>query len=244
MSAHPDGSAVPISGAEAAPTPAVEARGLSRTFPRPDGGTLTVLKDLDLVVPPGDSVAIVGPSGSGKSTLLQLLGALDTPTTGEVRLGGHRVSDLSDDELAAVRNRYVGFVFQFHHLLRDFTAVENIMLPQLVAGVSDSEARDRAMDLLGQVGLTDRADHRPKRLSGGEQQRVAVARALANGPQLMLADEPSGNLDVEATERLHELLFELLDRHGTALIVVTHSQELASRAARVLRLEDGALTVT
>lgn len=236
--------AAAVTPIERAGSPAVEARGLTRTFPSPDGGVIPVLRGVDLVVEPGDSVAIVGPSGSGKSTLLHLLGALDRPTEGDVWLGGECVSELSDDRLAELRNRFVGFVFQFHHLLRDFTALENVMLPQLVAGVSREDAMTRAEDLLAQVGLAERVSHRPRRLSGGEQQRVAVARALANDPPLVLADEPSGNLDQEASDRLHDLLFELLEHHGTALIVVTHSRELAGRAGRVLRLDGGELTVT
>ncbi|WP_419941710.1 ABC transporter ATP-binding protein [Candidatus Palauibacter sp.] len=222
---------------------AVEARGLARTFPSPDGGLIPVLRGIDLAVAPGDSAAIVGPSGSGKSTLLHLLGALDRPTRGDVWLGGEQVSELEQERLAELRNRFVGFVFQFHHLLRDFTALENVMLPRLIAGSPREEAADRAAALLEQVGLADRASHRPRRLSGGEQQRVAVARALANAPPLVLADEPSGNLDAEATLRLHDLLFEMIDRHGAALVVVTHSRELAGRAARVLRLEGGELFV-
>ncbi len=228
-----------------APAPPVaEARALERAFESPDGGTIEVLRGVDLEVRPGDSVAIIGPSGSGKSTLLHLLGALDRPTGGEVRLAGRSLEALADDEIAALRNRFVGFVFQFHHLLRDFTALENVMIPQLVAGTPRADARKRAMDLLDQVGLVPRSSHRPRKLSGGEQQRVAVARALANDPPLLLADEPSGNLDREASERLHDLLFELLDRHGTALVVVTHSMELAGRAARTLRLEAGRLELT
>lgn len=244
MSSTAKGLVADEAAEEAGRPSAVEARGLTRTFQSPDGGSIPVLRSIDLLVEPGDSVAIVGPSGSGKSTLLHLLGALDRPTEGEVWLGGERVSELSDDRLAALRNGFVGFVFQFHHLLRDFTALENVMVPQLVAGVSGAEARTRAMELLDQVGLTARASHRPRKLSGGEQQRVAVARALVNDPALILADEPSGNLDAEATRRLHDLLFELLDRRGTALVVVTHSRELASRAQRVLRLDGGELTVT
>ncbi len=221
-----------------------ETRGLSRDFASPDGGSIHVLKGIDFAIHAGQSVAIVGPSGSGKSTFLHLLGALDRPSAGGVWLQGRRVSDLPDAELAALRNRYVGFVFQFHHLLRDFTALENVMIPQLVAGVSRGAARERARDLLDQVGLTPRASHHPKKLSGGEQQRVAVARALVNDPPLVLADEPSGNLDAEATDRLHDLMFELIDRHGTALVVVTHNAELAARAAEVRRLAGGTLSVT
>jgi len=221
--------------------PAVEAVDLSRTYPNPDGGSISVLHEINLRVNLGDSLAIVGPSGSGKSTLLHLLGTLDRPTAGKIRLNGEHVSDLQDAQLASLRNHRVGFVFQFHHLLRDFTAAENIMVPQLVAGVSREEAHKRAMQLLHEVGLIERAQHRPNKLSGGEQQRVAVARALANEPPLVLADEPSGNLDAAATTSLHDLLFQLLDHHRSALVVVTHSRELAGRADRVLRLEAGKL---
>ncbi len=244
MTPAAEDSTAPAPSADAVRPAAVEARGLTRTFPSPAGGSIPVLREIDLVVAPGDSIAIVGPSGSGKSTLLHLLGGLDNPTEGDVWLGGERVSTLADDRLAALRNGFVGFVFQFHHLLRDFTALENVMVPQLIAGVPPDEAETRAMELLDQVGLVPRASHRPRKLSGGEQQRVAVARALVNDPPLVLADEPSGNLDAEATRRLHDLLFELLDRHGTALVVVTHSRELAARAGRVLRLDGGELTVT
>ena len=230
---------VPESGAAVA-----ETRRLDRAFESPDGGTLEVLQGVDLTIEAGDSVAIVGASGSGKSTLLHLLGALDRPTAGDVILGGQRVADLDDQALAALRNRYVGFVFQFHHLLRDFTALENVMIPQLVAGTPREAAEERARELLDQVGLIPRASHRPRKLSGGEQQRVAVARALANDPPLLLADEPSGNLDAAASERLHDLLFELLEGHRSALVVVTHSAELAGRARRTLRLEAGRLLVT
>ncbi len=226
---------------EAREIAAVETFDLSRTYPNPDGGSISVLREINLRVNLGDSVAIVGPSGSGKSTLLHLLGTLDRPTAGAVRLNGEEVSNLEDGQLAALRNQRVGFVFQFHHLLRDFTAVENVMVPQLVAGVSREEARERAMQLLDEVDLTQRARHRPDKLSGGEQQRVAVARALANEPPLVLADEPSGNLDAAATTRLHDLLFRLLDHHHSALVVVTHNRELAGRADRTLRLEAGKL---
>jgi lipoprotein-releasing system ATP-binding protein len=219
----------------------IEAHDIHRTFAAADGGEIHVLRGVELEVPAGDAVAIVGPSGSGKSTLLHLLGALDRATSGDVWLGGRRVASLDDVTLAALRNRYVGFVFQFHHLLRDFTAVENVMVPQLIAGTTRVVAEKRAFALLDQVGLVERAHHRPRKLSGGEQQRVAVARALANDPHLLLADEPSGNLDIEASERLHDLLFRLLERHRSALVVVTHNRSLADRAGRVLRLEGGQL---
>ena len=228
---------------EATPVdPVVEARGLHRTFVDADGHEIHVLRGLDLAVQPGESVAIVGPSGSGKSTLLYQLGALDRPSSGEVRLAGRRIGELDDGELAALRNRFVGFVFQFHHLLRDFTALENVMIPQLVAGVGRGQAESRARELLDQLGLSARLGHAPSKLSGGEQQRVAVARSLANEPPLLLADEPSGNLDVETSERLHDRLFALLEEHRSALVIVTHNRSLARRAGRVLRLEGGVLT--
>jgi len=219
----------------------VVARDLHRSFEGTEERDIRVLRGLDLELRAGESLAIVGPSGSGKSTLLHLLGGLDRPTAGSVELYGRPLEKLDDDELAHHRNRIVGFVFQFHHLLRDFTARENVMIPQLVAGVPRDRARGRAADLLEQVQLSARAGHRPSRLSGGEQQRVAVARALANEPPLVLADEPSGNLDFEASARLHDMLFDLVERHGTAMVVVTHNQTLAARADRILRLDEGRL---
>lgn len=221
--------------------PVAEAADLHRSYLDADGHAIHVLRGLELSVRAGETVAIVGPSGSGKSTLLHLLGALDRPTAGEVRLGGRAVAGLDDLELARLRNRYVGFVFQFHHLLRNLSALENVMVPQLIAGVGRREAEDRARELLEQVGVGARAGHRPGKLSGGERQRVAVARALANEPPLFLADEPSGNLDVETSERLHDVLFDLVERHGSALVVVTHNRSLAARAGRVLRLAGGRL---
>ena len=196
---------------------------------------------MDLHLARGETVSIVGPSGSGKSTLLHILGGLDLPTSGRVSLGGSDLADLDDVRLAGVRNRYVGFVFQFHHLLRDFTALENVMMPQLIAGSSRPAARRRALDLLDQVGLADRSGHIPAKLSGGEQQRVATARALANEPPVLLADEPSGNLDLETSEVLHDVLFDLVRDHGTAMVVVTHNPALAARTDRILRLSSGVL---
>ncbi len=220
----------------------VAASDLHRTFEAAEGRDIRVLRGVDLQVPAGETVAIIGPSGAGKSTLLHLLGGLDRPTDGDVRWAGNSIGSLKSLELAAARNRYVGFVFQFHHLLRDFTALENVMIPQLMGGTGRREAEARAREILDQVGLSERLSHRPGKLSGGEQQRVAVARALANEPPLLLADEPSGNLDVETSERLHNLLFELVDVHQSALIVVTHNMGLAARADRMLRLESGVLT--
>ena len=221
--------------------PPIVAEGLERTFEGATGEPIRVLRGIDLEVSGGETVAIVGPSGAGKSTLLHVLGGLDLPTAGRVFLGGQELSRLEDEALASVRNRYVGFVFQFHHLLRDFTALENVMMPQVIAGVGRAEARERALHLLTQVGLEERTAHRPAKLSGGEQQRVAVARALVNEPPVLLADEPSGNLDRETRERLHDVLFEIVESHGTALVVVTHNSSLAGRTDRVLELRDGTL---
>ncbi len=219
----------------------IVAEQVERTFEGATGDPIRVLRGVDLVVERGETVAIIGPSGAGKSTLLHVLGGLDLPTSGRVSLGGRDLSEMSDQELARVRNEFVGFVFQFHHLLRDFTALENVMMPQIIAGVDRSRARDRAMDLLDQVGLSERVEHRPAKLSGGEQQRVAVARALVNEPPALLADEPSGNLDRETSERLHAVLFDLVRHHDTALVVVTHNISLAERTDRVLELRDGIL---
>jgi len=222
-------------------TAPIVAEKVERTFEGATGDPIRVLRGVDLVVERGVTVSIVGPSGAGKSTLLHVLGGLDLPTSGRISLGGRDLSRMSDQELARVRNEFVGFVFQFHHLLRDFTALENVMMPQIIAGVDRSRARTRAMDLLDQVGLSERVEHRPAKLSGGEQQRVAVARALANEPPVLLADEPSGNLDRETSERLHAVLFDLVKHHDTALVVVTHNAALAERTDRVLELRDGIL---
>ena len=186
-------------------------------------------------------MAIVGESGSGKSTLLHLLGALDQPTGGSVRIGGTDIAELDEEGAAALRNNRIGFVFQFHHLLPDFNAVENSMMPALIRGDDPASARTKAAGLLRQVGLGDRFDHKPHELSGGEQQRVAVARALVNRPLVVLADEPTGNLDAARSEEVQDVLFELRDRHRVALMVVTHNHEVASRAERVLRLTGGVL---
>ena len=222
----------------------LEAIDLAKTYTGGDGGLLTVLDGVRLEVARGEMVAIVGASGAGKSTLLHLLGALDTPTRGAVRIDGHALGGLDDDTLSALRNRSIGFVFQFHHLLREFSALENVMMPMRVSGKPPAEARDRAADLLGRVGLDGRMHHRPSELSGGEQQRTAVARALAMAPALLLADEPSGNLDHANSERLHDLLATLARNLSIAMVVVTHNRSLASRADRVLLLEDGLLRPT
>ncbi len=221
--------------------PAVEAQALHKSFVGGDGRELRVLEGVDLRVESGETVAIVGSSGAGKSTLLHLLGALDRPTSGAVFLGGRDISEVDGDELAGMRNRGVGFVFQFHHLLREFTALENVMMPCLIAGRPRRASEERARALLTVVGLDERMSHRSTQLSGGEQQRVAVARALAAEPPLLLADEPSGNLDTQTSEDLHDLLFRLRASQGLGMVLVTHNRELAGRADRILELRDGQL---
>jgi lipoprotein-releasing system ATP-binding protein len=222
-------------------TAILEASGLRKVYQGGDGLPIEVLSGVHLAVSRGEFVAIVGSSGSGKSTLLHLLGALDVPSAGTVQLDGRQYGDLDPDALATVRNRKIGFVFQFHHLLREFTALENVMLPLLIAGEEEAKARSRAEELLAAVGLAGRMSHRPAALSGGEQQRVAVARALAADPLVVLADEPSGNLDAANSDRLHQLFGRLSREFETALVVVTHNRSLAARADRVLSLEGGQL---
>ncbi len=191
----------------------------------------------------GEVVAITGASGVGKSTLLHLLGALDRPSQGEILVGGRSLSAMDRESLARVRNRYIGFVFQFHHLLRDFSALENVALPMRIAGASQKTALSRARELLGSVGLSERWSHLPTQLSGGEQQRVAVARALVNDPLVLLADEPSGNLDGPTSQELHELLFRLRRERGTSMVLVTHNLDLARQSDRVLELRGGILHI-
>jgi lipoprotein-releasing system ATP-binding protein len=220
----------------------LEAQALSKTYVGGDGGAIVVLDAIDLQVERGEMVAIIGSSGAGKSTLLHLLGALDRPTAGRVLIDGRPVDGLDDTALSALRNRTVGFVFQFHHLLREFTALENVMMPLRIGGTDEVQARRRASALLERVGLAGRVQHRPAALSGGEQQRTAVARALAHDPAVLLADEPSGNLDHQNSERLHDLFAELARELELGMVVVTHNRSLAARADRVLQLEDGRLT--
>jgi lipoprotein-releasing system ATP-binding protein len=203
------------------------------------GRTLDVLKGIDLNIYAGQILAIVGQSGAGKSTLLHCMGTLDLPSSGRIRLGGEELTTMSGSRLAAVRNRDIGFVFQFHHLLPEFTALENIMVPGLIQGRPRKEMERRAQALLEEVGLTSRASHRPGELSGGEQQRVAVARALALDPKLVLADEPTGNLDSATSDAIHELFFQINREHGTTIIVVTHNPAFAERMPRVVRMRDG-----
>ncbi len=219
----------------------LSARGLRKSFVMGDGSLLEILKGVEFEIAAGEVVAITGASGEGKSTLLHLLGALDVPTDGDVLVGGRSVAGLTDDALAAVRNRHVGFVFQFHHLLREFTALENVMMPALIAGASPDEATERASSLLVAVGVDHREGHKPSQLSGGEQQRVAVARALVNEPLVLLLDEPSGNLDTETSERLHDLLLRLRERRALSMVIVTHNRELAARTDRILELAGGRL---
>ena len=217
-------------------------QGLTKTYVGGDGAAITVFDGVDLEVERGEMVAIVGASGAGKSTLLHLLGALDRPSAGRVLIGGRPLDTMDDDAVSILRNRTVGFVFQFHHLLREFTALENVMMPLRIAGVEVESARTRAMALLERVGLAGRVHHRPSALSGGEQQRTAVARALAADPQVLLADEPSGNLDHHNSERLHDLFAQLAHEMEIAMVVVTHNRSFAARADRVLQLEDGRLS--
>ena len=222
--------------------PVLEGRGLRKVYHEDDGSELTILDGVEIQVVAGEAIAVIGASGAGKSTLLHLLGLLDRPTSGAVLLEGRNVSDLSARQLASVRNGRIGFVFQFHHLLREFTALENVMMPMLIAGTPRREAMQHASGLLEQVGLKARATHKSSELSGGEQQRVAVARALANRPAVLLADEPSGNLDTHTSGQLHDLFFQLREEHGVALVLATHNRELAARTDRILEVRDTRLS--
>src|SRR5688500_9474697 len=216
----------------------VIVEGLYKSFQHM-GRTLDVLKGIDLNIYSGQILAIVGASGAGKSTLLHCIGTLDLPTRGKIRLAGEELTTMSSTRLASVRNREIGFVFQFHHLLPEFNALENVMLPGLIQGRSRKEMEKRAAALLEEVGLTSRASHRPGELSGGEQQRVAVARALALDPKLVLADEPTGNLDSGTSEAIHDLFFQINKEHGTTIVVVTHNLGFAESMPRVVRMVDG-----
>ncbi len=219
----------------------LEVENLKKSYPTGEGARLEVLRGVSFAVRRGEVIAIVGESGTGKSTLLHLLGALDRPDSGTVRFDGHDIFLKDDDALAAFRNRSVGFIFQFHHLLPEFTALENVAMPGLIQGLGLEAARPRAVALLRQLGLEARADHRPSELSGGEQQRVAVALALMNRPGLVLADEPTGNLDTKTAQALHDEIFRLSRDTGQTFVMVTHNPALAAIADRVLRIENGLL---
>ena len=212
----------------------IKLEGITKSF-----GSLQVLKGIDLEINKGEIVSIVGPSGAGKTTLLQIMGTLDEPDAGTVQIDGTVVSRMKEKELSAFRNKNIGFVFQFHQLLPEFTALENVMIPALIAGVSSKEANDRAMKILDFMGLVDRASHKPNELSGGEKQWVAVARALINDPAVILADEPSGSLDTHNKEDLHQLFFDLRDRLGQTFVIVTHDEGLAKITDRTVHMVDG-----
>ncbi|MDD6210091.1 MAG: ABC transporter ATP-binding protein [Bacteroidales bacterium] len=212
----------------------IEVKGIHKSF-----GTLEVLKGIDMSVKEGEIVSIVGRSGAGKTTLLQIMGTLDRPDKGEIWFNGKNITTLKEQELALFRNRNIGFVFQFHQLLPEFTALENVMIPALIGREKSSVAEKKAKDLLSMMQLSDRFSHKPAELSGGEKQRVAVARALINNPSVILADEPSGSLDTQNKEELHHLFFELREKLGQTFVIVTHDDALAGRSDRIIRMKDG-----
>ena len=220
--------------------PALELKNVSRSYPEA-GGRLDVFNGVNLTVAPGEIVALVGPSGAGKSSLLHIAGLLEMPTSGEIRIAGQNCTDLDDGARTMIRRVGIGFIYQFHHLLAEFDALENVMIPQLIANVGRKQATARAKDLLTRLGLSQRLDHRPAELSGGEQQRVAIARALANKPLLLLADEPTGNLDPKTADQVHSEFLRLILEEGLGALVATHNIELARRMSRVLKLEHGHL---
>ena len=212
----------------------IQLQGITKSF-----GSLQVLRGIDLNIDKGEIVSIVGPSGAGKTTLLQIMGTLDAPDSGMITIDGTLVSRMKEKELSAFRNKHIGFVFQFHQLLPEFTALENVMIPAFIAGVGQKEATASALELLEFMGLTDRAGHKPNELSGGEKQRVAVARALINHPAVILADEPSGSLDTHNKEELHQLFFDLRNRFGQTFVIVTHDEALAKITDRTIHMVDG-----
>ena len=212
----------------------IHLEGITKSF-----GSLQVLKGIDLEITQGEVVSIVGPSGAGKTTLLQIMGTLDSPDAGMINIDGTNVSRMKEKELSAFRNKHIGFVFQFHQLLPEFTALENVMIPAFIAGVPPKEASMRAMEILDFMGLKERASHKPNELSGGEKQRVAVARALINQPAVILADEPSGSLDSQNKEELHQLFFDLRNRFGQTFVIVTHDEALAKITDRTIHMVDG-----
>lgn len=214
----------------------IDIKGITKSF-----GSLQVLKGIDLHIDKGEVVSIIGPSGAGKTTLLQIIGTLDKPDSGRIIIDGTDVRELNSRKLSEFRNRRIGFVFQFHQLLPEFTAVENVMIPALISGASKGEAKKRAMELLDFMGLSERAGHKPSELSGGENQRVAVARALVNRPAVILADEPSGSLDSKNKAELHQLFFDLRDKTGQTFVIVTHDENLASITDRTIKMKDGML---
>ena len=222
--------------------PALRLTGLEKTYNPGQPGEVAVLRGIDLTLAAGEAVALVAPSGAGKSTLLHIAGLLDLPDSGRVEIGGQEVSGASDAARTALRRRGIGFVYQFHHLLPEFSALENVVLPQLANGVARAQAEARARDLLTRVGVAERAGHRPGALSGGEQQRVAFCRAMANAPRLLLADEPTGNLDPGTSDQVFAALMDLVRGTGLAALIATHNLDLAARMDRVVRLEDGRLT--
>ena len=216
----------------------IQLEGITKSF-----GSLHVLKGIDLTINKGEVVSIVGPSGAGKTTLLQIMGTLDKPDSGRIILNGTEVNRLKEKELSAFRNKEIGFVFQFHQLLPEFTALENVMIPALIQGVSASEAKKKAAEMLDFLGLSERASHKPAELSGGEKQRVAVARALINHPAVVLADEPSGSLDTRNKEELHQLFFDLRDKLGQTFVIVTHDENLARLTDRTIHMVDGRISL-
>lgn len=212
----------------------IHLEGITKSF-----GSLQVLKGIDLEITQGEVISIVGPSGAGKTTLLQIMGTLDSPDAGMINIDGTNVSRMKEKELSAFRNKHIGFVFQFHQLLPEFTALENVMIPAFIAGVPPKEASMRAMEILDFMGLKERASHKPNELSGGEKQRVVVARALINQPAVILADEPSGSLDSHNKEELHQLFFDLRNRFGQTFVIVTHDEALAKITDRTIHMVDG-----